>query len=371
MLKALVTGGAGLIGSHIVDLLLRRGYGVRILDNLEPATHFEGRPDWIPAEAEFVQGDVRSTDDVRRALTGVDVVFHQAAYGGFALEMTKMTEVNAAGTARLFEVIRTDNLDIKKIVVASSQAVYGEGKYECAQCGPCYPDLRPQEQLERRDWEVHCPRCRAVLKPIPIDESAPVKLIGTYHLTKYFEERMTLALGREWGIPAVALRYMLTYGPRQSVFNPYTGICSIFSTRLLNERPPVLYEDGQQTRDFTFVEDVARANVAVMESDAANGRVFNVGTGRPTTILQFAELLRSAYGAKVAPYVPGQFRPVDFRHLVADISALRGIGWEPKVSIESGIKRYADWILSMKRPAEYFTKAEEALKRARVVRQAK
>jgi dTDP-L-rhamnose 4-epimerase len=210
-----------------------------------------------------------------------------------------------------------------------------------------------------------------VLKPIPIDENAPVKLIGTYHLTKYFEERMTLALGREWSIPAVALRYMLTYGPRQSVFNPYTGICSIFSTRLLNERPPVLYEDGQQTRDFTFVEDVARANVAVMESDAANGRVFNVGTGRPTTILQFAELLRAAYGAKVAPSVPGQYRPVDFRHLVADISALRGIGWEPKVSIESGIQRYADWILSMKRPAEYFTKAEEALKRARVVRQAK
>ena len=370
MLKALVTGGAGLIGSHIVDLLRRRGYGVRILDNLEPATHFEGRPGWIPAEAEFIQGDVRSTDDVRRALRGVDVVFHQAAYGGFALELTKMTEVNAAGTARLFEVIRTDGLDIKKIVVASSQAVYGEGKYECARCGPCYPEPRPLEQMDRRDWEVHCPRCQAPLKPIPIDEAAPVKLIGTYHLTKYFEERLTLALGREWGIPAVALRYMLTYGPRQSVFNPYTGICSIFSTRLLNGLPPVIYEDGRQTRDFVFVEDVARANVAVMESDAANGRVFNVGTGRPTTILQFAELLRAAYGAKVTPSVPGQYRPMDFRHLTADISPLRSIGWEPEVSVETGVQRYAEWILSMKRPAEYFTKAEEALKRARVVRQA-
>ena len=371
MLKALVTGGAGLIGSHIVDLLLRRGYTVRILDNLEPSTHFEGRPSWIPAEAEFIQGDVRNTADVRRALQAVDVVFHQAAYGGFALELTKMTEVNAAGTARLFEVIRTDGLEIKKIVVASSQAVYGEGKYECAQCGPCYPEPRPLEQMERRDWEVHCPRCQAALKPIPIDEAAPVKLIGTYHLTKYFEERLTLALGREWGIPAVALRYMLTYGPRQSVFNPYTGICSIFSTRLLNGLPPVLYEDGRQTRDFVFVEDVARANVAVMESDAANGRVFNVGTGRPTTILQFAELLRAAYGAKVTPSVPGQYRPMDFRHLTADIGPLREIGWEPTVSVETGVRRYAEWILSMKRPAEYFTKAEEALKRARVVRQAK
>ena len=305
MLKALVTGGAGLIGSHIVDLLLKRGYGVRILDNLEPATHFEGRPDWIPAEAEFILGDVRNTDDVRHALQEVDVVFHQAAYGGFALELTKMTEVNAAGTARLLEVIRTDRLPIKKIVVASSQAVYGEGKYECAQCGPCYPEQRPLEQMEQRDWEVRCPRCRAALKPIPIDEGAPVKLIGTYHLTKYFEERLTLALGREWGIPAVALRYMLTYGPRQSVFNPYTGICSIFSTRLLNGLPPVLYEDGRQTREFVFVEDVARANVAVMESDAANGHVFNVGTGRPTTILQFAELLAGTIVVESVFYLPG------------------------------------------------------------------
>lgn len=371
MAKALVTGGAGLIGSHIVDLLLRKGYAVRILDNLEPSTHFEGRPPWIPDEAEFMQGDVRSTDDLRRALRGVDVVFHQAAYGGFALEITKMTDVNACGTARLFEVIRTDGLEIKKIVTASSQAVYGEGKYECAQCGTCYPEVRPLEQLERRDWEVHCPKCGVSMKPVPIDEGAPLKLNGTYHLTKYFEERMTLGLGREWGLPAVALRYMLTYGPRQSVFNPYTGICSIFSTRFLNGVPPVIYEDGQQTRDFVFVEDVARANVAVMESDAASGRVFNVGTGRGTSILRFAELLRDAYGSTVSPSVPGQYRPVDFRHLVPDISGLRSIGWTPTVSVEEGVRRYAQWILSLKQPAEYFTKAEETLKKMRIVRQAK
>jgi dTDP-L-rhamnose 4-epimerase len=371
MIKALVTGGAGLIGSHIVDLLLRKGYAVRILDNLEPSTHFEGCPPWIPAEAEFMQGDLRNPDDVRRALRGVEVVFHQAAYGGFALELTKMPDVNAAGTARLFEVIRTDGLDIKKIVTASSQAVYGEGKYQCPACGPCYPDPRPLEQLERRDWEPRCPGCALPLQPIPIDESAPVKLIGTYHLTKYFEERLTLALGREFGIPAVALRYMLTYGPRQSVFNPYTGICSIFSTRLLNNLPPVIYEDGNQSRDFVFVEDVARANLAVLESDDANGRVFNVGTGRPTSICQFAELLRAAYGATVQPSLPGHYRPMDFRHLIADITALRSIGWEPTISVEAGIKHYAEWIRSLKRPAEYFTQAEEKLKQARVVRQTK
>jgi dTDP-L-rhamnose 4-epimerase len=164
---------------------------------------------------------------------------------------------------------------------------------------------------------------------------------------------------------------MLTYGPRQSVFNPYTGICSIFSTRFLNGVPPVIYEDGQQTRDFVFVEDVARANVAVMESDAASGRVFNVGTGRGTSILRFAELLRDAYGSTVSPSVPGQYRPVDFRHLVPDISGLRSIGWTPTVSVEEGVRRYAQWILSLKQPAEYFTKAEETLKKMRVVRQAK
>jgi dTDP-L-rhamnose 4-epimerase len=218
---------------------------------------------------------------------------------------------------------------------------------------------------------MHCPKCQKYVQPIPIDEGAPVKLMGTYHLTKYFEERMTLGLGREWGLPTVALRYMLTYGPRQSVFNPYTGICSIFSTRLLNGMPPVVYEDGRQTRDFVFVEDVARANVAVMESDAANWRVFNVGTGRPTTILDFANLLRAAYGASVTPSVPGQFRPVDFRHLVADISALRSLGWAPTVPVEQGVQRYAQWILSLKRPAEYFTQAEEALKKLRIVRQAR
>jgi dTDP-L-rhamnose 4-epimerase len=371
MAKALVTGGAGLIGSHIVDLLLQRGYAVRILDNLEPATHFEGRPPWIARDAEFMPGDMRNLDDVRKALQGVDVVFHQAAYGGFAPELTKMTDVNACGTARLFEIIRTDGLDIRKVVTASSQAVYGEGKYQCAACGPCYPSPRSIEQMERPEWELVCPKCRGVLRPIPIDEDAPVKLNGTYHLTKYFEERMTLALGRDWGIPTVALRYMLTYGPRQSVFNPYTGICSIFSTRILNGLPPVVYEDGRQTRDFIFVEDVARANLAVLESDAANGRVFNVGTGTAVTIADFARLLARAYGSAVEPLIPGQFRPMDFRHLVADNRALRQLGWQPTVPLETGIQRYAEWILSLKRPAEYFTQAEAVLKRMRIVREAK
>jgi len=367
-MRVLVTGGAGLIGSHIVDLLLQRGDEVRILDNLEPCTHMEGKPDWVPKEAAFVQGDMRSLEDVEKAVTGVDVIFHQAAYGGFAPELTKMTDVNATGTARIFEVIRTKRLEIKKIVTASSQAVYGEGRYACDQCGPFSTDPRSIAQFERAEWEVRCPTCRAPSRGIPVSEDAPLRLNSIYAISKYFEERLTLALGREWGIPAVALRYSLTYGPRQSIFNPYSGICSIFSTRLLNSRAPIVYEDGRQMRDFVFVEDVARANLLVMDRNDADYQVFNVGTGTGTTVMEFAYLLRDAYKAKVDPLTPGEFRPADFRHLIADNSRITALGWKPTVSVADGVQRYADWILAKPRPAEYFSKAEVILKQMRIVR---
>ncbi len=367
-MKALVTGGAGLIGSHIVDLLLERGYDVRVFDNLEPATHLEGRPEWVPDDVEMVEGDLRSYDDVERALQGVDVVFHQAAYGGFAPELTKMTDVNACGTARIFEAIRTKDLDIAKVVTASSQAVYGEGQYRCARCGPCFPGRRPLEQLARAEWEVPCPTCGHPMTGMPIGENGALDLTGVYAISKYYEERLTLSLGDEWGIPTVALRYALTYGPRQSIFNPYTGICSIFSTRLLNGLPPVLYEDGLQTRDFTFVRDVARANLLVMESDEANGQVFNVGTGVGTTVIDFACLLRDAYGVAVDPELRGEYRPLDVRHLTSDSANIRMLGWEPAVPVAEGVRRYAEWIMSKGHPAEYFSRAEKTLKQLRVVR---
>jgi dTDP-L-rhamnose 4-epimerase len=365
--KVLVTGGAGLIGSHIVDLLLKKGYTVRVLDNLEPATHMEGRPPWSRNDAEFIQGDMRSLADVEKAVTGMDAIIHQAAYGGFAPELTKTTDVNACGTARIFEIIRTKGIDVKKVVTASSQAVFGEGKYRCAQCGDVHPELRPIQQMQRGEWEHKCPRCGKPLKSVPIHEDAPLKVNGAYATSKYFEERLTLSLGKEWGIPTVALRYMLTYGPRQSIFNPYTGICSIFSTRLLNGLPPVIYEDGRQTRDFIFVEDVAAANLKVLESDAANGQVLNVGTGVATSVIEFARMLRDAYGVAIDPVIPGEFRALDYRHLVADNSRLRAIGWVPTVPVAEGVRRYAEWIGSMPRPAEYFSKAEQILKKLRII----
>jgi len=365
----LVTGGAGLIGSHIVDLLLERGYRVKVLDNLEPTTHPNGRPAWVPAAVEFIQGDVRNLDDWRRSLRDVEWVFHQAAYGGFAPEISKMTEVNTSGTARMFEAIRTDGLNISKIVVASSQAVYGEGSYTCPRHGTFHPGLRPLAQLEQGLWEVRCPECGTEASSVPIAEHVCPDVTGVYSITKYSQERMAIALGKEFGIPAVALRYALTYGPRQSLFNPYTGICSIFSMRILNGLPPVIYEDGRQTRDFTFVRDVARANLFVMEKEEANYHVFNVGTGRATSVAAFARLLARLYGRpEIEPSLPGEFRPLDLRHLITDTTKLSALGFVPEYTLEQGLQEYVSWIATQRHPKEYFEEAMRYLKKIGVVR---
>ncbi len=277
--RALVTGGAGLIGSHVTDLLIRDGWKVRVLDNLEPNTHKRGTPAWINERAEFVEGDVRDRETIAAALDKIDIVFHQAAYGGYMPEIAKFVHVNSLGTAQMLETIREKNLPIKKIVVASSQAVYSEGAGECPKHGLVFPSVRPVEQLRKGDWQVHCPICRTITKSAPTPENAPVGGETVYGLTKVDQERLVLLWGKQVGIPTVALRYSCTYGPRQSIFNPYTGVIAIFCTRLLNNLPPVLYEDGEQTRDFSFVEDIARANLLAAETDKLDGLAVNVGSG--------------------------------------------------------------------------------------------
>jgi dTDP-L-rhamnose 4-epimerase len=366
-MKALVTGGAGLIGSHIVDLLLERGHQVRILDNLAVPTHLHGKPSWVTAEAEFIRGDVRNREDLDHALKGVDWVFHQAADGGFTSAISHYFTNNSLPTAVMYELIR-DRHPVSKVVVASSQAVYGEGKYSCVEHGPSYPQPRPVSQLYERDWELHCPRCDRPMEGIPVDESHVNPLLP-YAMSKYMNEILAVNLGRLYGIPTVALRYSLTYGPRQSLFNPYTGVCSIFSTRILNDKPPVIYEDGNQTRDFVFVEDVARANLLVAEKDEANYQVFNVGTGVATTVLKFVATLGKVYGRDVRPELRGEFRPGDFRHLFTDASSLRSMGWAPQIELEEGLRRYAAWIQNYSSVEEYFTEAERQLKRTQVVLQ--
>ena len=366
-MNALVTGGAGLIGSHIVDLLIEQGHHVRILDNLAKPTHLNGKPAWISPKAEFVLGDVRNRDDLDRALHDMDWVFHQAADGGFTNAISHYFSNNSMPTALLYELIR-DRHPIKKVVVASSQAVYGEGKYYCPDDGDCYPQPRSIEQFRAGDWELHCPQCGKKLEGIPIDESHVNPLLP-YAMSKYMNELLALNLGKLYDIPSVALRYSLTYGPRQSLFNPYTGICSIFSTRILNDKPPVIYEDGKQTRDFIFVEDVARANLLLAEAEAANFQVFNVGTGKATSVHEFVVALGHVYEREVKPILRGEFRPGDFRHLSADTTRLRNLGWKPQVALEEGLCRYATWIRDYVGIQEYFTEAEQLLKSSQVIMQ--
>jgi dTDP-L-rhamnose 4-epimerase len=365
--RALVTGGAGLIGSHLSDLLLREGYSVRILDNLEPQTHRKGKPPWMPREAEFLNADVRERTAVAAALRDVDVVFHQAAYGGYMPEMAKYVEVNSFGTAQMLEIIRDENLPVKKIVVASSQAVYREGAATCEEHGLVFPDTRPTVQLAAGDYAVRCPICGEPSEPTATPEDAPVGGETVYAITKSDQERLVLTWGRQTGVPTVALRYSCTYGPRQSIFNPYTGVIAIFATRLLNGQPPVLYEDGEQTRDLCFVGDVARANLIAARSDALDGLPVNVGSGQATTIRKVAHMVSGALEVPIEPMTRGEFRPGEMRHLTSDISRAASAGYAPEVELAEGIERYIGWIRDQGDVRDYFAEAEKVLRAKSIV----
>jgi dTDP-L-rhamnose 4-epimerase len=365
--RALVTGGAGLIGSHIVDLLVREGWTVRILDNLEPQTHKNGRPQWINPAAEFRIGNVQDYETMHSALTDIDVVFHEAAYGGYMPEMAKYVLVNSFGTAQMLEIIRDHSLPIRKVLVASSQAVYSEGAANCPQHGHVAPLLRPVEQLRAGDFSVHCPTCGKPTTSIPTPEATPGGGETVYALTKVDQERLVLLWGKQTSIPTVALRYSCTYGPRQSLFNPYTGVIAIFCTRLLNGQPPILYEDGGQTRDLCFVEDIARANLLAATTDSLDGLPANVGSGRATSVRDLAAIIANQLGVNLEPLARGEFRPGEIRSLISDITRIRAIGYEPRTTIEEGIARYVDWIKTQGAVEDYFAKAEAGLRSKGIV----
>ena len=360
--RALVTGGAGLIGSHLADLLIEEGWRVRVLDNIEPNTHKRGKPAWINKQADFKQGDLRDRETITQALRDIDVVFHQAAYGGYMPEIAKYVHVNSLGTAQMLEVIREKNLPIKKVIVASSQAVYSEGAGSCPKHGLVFPNVRPVEQLKRGDWSVRCPICNEPTTSVPTPENAPVGGETVYGLTKVDQEKLVLLWGKQVGIPTVALRYSCTYGPRQSIFNPYTGVIAIFCTRLLNDLPPVLYEDGEQTRDFSFVEDIARANLLAANTDTLDGLPVNVGSGKGVSVREIAQRIGDALGIKIEPEINGEFRPGEMRHLTSATDRICAIGYEPKVDLEQGIGRYLDWIRSQSDVRDYFSGAAEILR---------
>ena len=299
---------------------------------------------------------------MKSALEDIDVVFHEAAYGGYMPEISKYVLVNSFGTAQMLEMIRDHKLPIKKVVVASSQAVYSEGAALCPEHGHVVPLIRPVEQLRTGDFAVHCPICAKPTTSIPTPESTPGGGETVYALTKVDQEKLVLLWGKQTGIPTVALRYSCTYGPRQSLFNPYTGVIAIFCTRLLTHQQPVMYEDGGQTRDLCFVEDIARANLLVMESDKLDGLPVNVGSGRATSVRDLANIIAGQLGIDLAPLARGEFRPGEIRSLISDIRRIQTVGYAPSVTIEEGIGRYVEWIKTQGTVKDYFGAAEAGLR---------
>ncbi len=362
----LVTGGAGFIGSHTVDLLLARGYRVRVLDNLQPRVHPHGWPAWLPAEVERMAGDVRDATTWERALDGVRGVFHLAAYQDYQPDFSTFVQVNAVSTALLFEVIAARRLPVEKVVLASSQAVYGEGKYRCAEHGVFYPAARSLARLRAGQWEHPCPQCRADLEPVPLEESV-VHPHTAYGISKYAAELLGFQLGRRLGIPVVAMRYSIVQGPRNSLWNAYSGICRIFVKRLLRGQPPVVFEDGRQLRDYVHVADVARANLLVWERREAEFQAYNVGGQQATSVLEFATLAARACDAAIAPIVRGEFRLGDARHTISDSAKLRALGWAPKHGVEQILRDYVAWVREQGEPPDNAEQAAEEMRRAGVL----
>ncbi|HVH04540.1 MAG TPA: NAD-dependent epimerase/dehydratase family protein [Myxococcota bacterium] len=346
-MKVLVTGGAGFVGSHLVDGLLAAGHVVRVLDALAAQVHGETeRPADLSPEAELVKGDVRDHAAVARALEGVEAVFHQAAAVGIGqsmYEIERYVSANSVGTAVLLEEIAARRDRIRKLVVASSMSLYGEGAYHDARGNAVHPPPRPTAQFEARRWELR-DASGAELTPAPTPETKPLQPTSVYAITKRDHEELSLTVGSAYGIPTTALRYFNVYGPRQALSNPYTGVLAIFASRLLNGRAPLIFEDGLQSRDFVHVTDIVQANLLALASPA-DGAVYNVGTGRATTIADVALELARALGKPIEPEIPGRYRAGDVRHCIADVSKIRAeLGYEPRVAFEQGVKELLDWL---------------------------
>ena len=345
-MRILVTGGAGFIGSHTVDALVSKGHAVRVLDCFDPQVHGSARPTYLNANAEYLEGDVRDREVLRRALQDLDVVFHLAAAVGVGQSMYQIEHyvaANVLGTAVLLDVIVNDKIPLKKLVVASSMSLYGEGQYRCPACGPIAPFLRSVDQLQAHEWEMRCPSCQTIASPTPTPETKPLIPTSVYAVSKRDQEELCLTVGRSYQIPTVALRYFNVYGPRQALSNPYTGVCAIFSARIKNRHRPIVFEDGSQTRDFIHVRDVVQANLLVMNDPRADYEVLNVGTGAATSVAQIGRLLAQLYEILLEPEITLKYRAGDIRHCYADISKLRALGFTPSVSLQEGLRELVAW----------------------------
>jgi dTDP-L-rhamnose 4-epimerase len=348
-MHALVTGGAGFIGSHLVDKLLEGGARVRVLDNLLPQAHPSGTAKHLSKEAELLASDLRDRAAVDRALDGVDTVFHLGGIVGNGQSMVELrlyTDINVVGTATLLEGVIARRADIRRVVVASSMVVYGDGAYACPEHGELRgaPE-RTRERMARGLFEPTCPTCGAEVKPIPTHEERPLAPTSTYGVCKRDQEELSLVTGRSYGIPTIALRYLNTYGSRQALSNPYTGVCAIMAMRMLLGKRPTIFEDGLQLRDPTHVSDVARATIAAANAPAgADYRAFNIGAGRPIAIGDMARSLALALGKDIAPNITGEARQGDIRHCFADVTRARELlDWSAETSFENGARELASW----------------------------
>jgi dTDP-L-rhamnose 4-epimerase len=366
-MRVLVIGGAGFIGSHTVDRLVALGHHVRILDSLEKPVHLKGRPAHINKAAEVVLGDVTRREDLSPALQGVGWVVHLAAYQDYLPDFSKFFRVNAVGTALLYEIIVSEKLPVQKVVVASSQAVYGEGCHRCANGCVVYPDIRSETQLRAGRFEIRCPHGHGDTQWEPTDESV-VNPQNQYALSKHAQERIAVHLGERYGIPSVGMRYSIVQGPRQSFYNAYSGACRVFCLNLYFGRNPVIYEDGRQVRDFVNIHDVVDANMLVLEDSRADNQVFNVGGGRAWTVNEFAQIVGRAFGREIEPRASGLYRFGDTRHICSDVSKLRALGWTPRRSPEESVGEYIEWLRGHANVEDVLAYADRMMKDMNVLR---
>jgi len=374
-LNILVTGGAGFIGSHTVDALLRAGFNVRILDNLQETVHPKGLPGYIDPRAEFVKGDVRNKGDWEKSLKDIDAVYHFAAYQDYLTDFSTFFHVNAVSTALLYEVLVEKKIasKMRKVIVAASQAVMGEGRYRCPVCFEkdrlfSYPAIRSEAQLSGGQWEHRCARCRQPLEWQPSDETV-VNPCNQYALSKHSQEQIALQLGKRYGIPSVVMRYSIVQGPRQSFYNAYSGAMRIFALSLFFDRRPIIFEDGLQVRDFVNIQDVVAANLLVLQKTAADGQVFNVGGNQAWTVNAFYETMQAVVGRNKEPLKSGYYRYGDTRHIFSDISRLSSLGWVPTRDIRKSIADYWDYLNTHQETDNILEFAEKQMKQQQVIRQ--
>ena len=366
-MRVLVTGGAGFIGSHTSDRLLAEGHQVTVLDALTQPVHRDGPPAYLNPQVDFYQGDVRNRDLMTNLLRRVDAVYHLAAYQDYLPDFSRFTDVNVVSTALLYEIIVAERLPLARVVVASSQAAMGEGLYRCAEHGEQTPGMRPEPVLAAGQWDLRCPACGAPLEM----QATPERIANpqnAYGMSKHGEEVVAINLGRRYGIPTVAMRYSIVQGPRQSVYNAYSGACRIFCLSYLQGVAPTLFEDGAMVRDFVNIGDVVDANVLVLGDDRAVGRVFNVGGGAPVTTRQLSDVVMRHYGSDDPGQVTGEYRFGDTRHILSDVSALSELGWSPRRSPAESVADYAAWLEGMEGLAGVLAEANARMRALGVIR---